>query len=290
LPPHIRARLLHNPRSAGGRFNERIARIAADAGLEIVRTADPDEMTAQAARAVEQGERMLFVAGGDGAMHHAIQALAGSECALALVPAGTGNDLARALGVPLDPARAVSRALGQRRRRIDLGRVAKRFFAGVAGIGLDGEVNRFLTERKRLLRGSAAYAWATLNCLRTFEPPRVRAEYDGGHLECRSIIAVVANSPFFGGGMRIAPQARIDDGLLDLVIVESLSIVRLFLLFPRVYRGTHIGHASVHGLRVRRTRLTCSRPLTVYADGEPICGVPEGGIQVEIRPDALWVV
>jgi diacylglycerol kinase (ATP) len=89
--------------------------------------------------------------------------------------------------------------------------------------------------------------------------------------------------------MRIAPSARIDDGMLDLVIVESLPLLRLFLLFPRVYRGTHVDHPAVHCHRVRGARLQCSRRLTIYADGEPICLVPEGGIQIEIRPDALWV-
>jgi diacylglycerol kinase (ATP) len=284
-------RLLLNPFATRGRHAaKRLLPLGRSLGLEIVTTGEPGEMTAQARRAVEEGLERVLVAGGDGALHHAIQALAGTDCALGIVPLGSGNDLARSLGLNLDPLRALETALSGKPRHIDLGRVEDRWFASVVGLGFDSEVNRFVRERAGWPQGRWAYPWAVVRTLSRFHPPRLSVEHEGGRWEGPAILAALANAPYFGGGMRIAPAARMDDGRLDLVIVERIAKAKLLALFPRVYAGTHVRHPRVLTLRVRGALFRADRPLTFYADGEPVIQVAAGGTRVEAHEAALAVV
>jgi diacylglycerol kinase (ATP) len=282
--------LLYNPASGRGGWDSRLERLGLERGLEVVRTAGPQELTDQARRAADAGHERVVVAGGDGTVHQVIQGLAGSECALAILPTGTGNDLARVLGVERDPERALTRALTRRPQWIDLGRVDGHPYAGVAGLGLDGAVNRFIQEGSHRLHGTWLYAYATLRAVIGFRPPLVRVDYDDGRHEGPAWLAALANSPQFGGGMRLAPAARLDDGWLDLIIVEAVSLLRLLVLFPRIYRGTHVEHRAVHSRRVRRATLHCSPALTFCADGEMLFPVRSTGSSIEVWPRALRVV
>jgi diacylglycerol kinase (ATP) len=283
--------MLSNPTSAGGRKLGELARSASAHAVEHRVCRSAEELADEARAAIDAGRERLLVAGGDGTLHVALGALAGSDCALGVVPTGTGNDLARSLGLLEAPERALGRALTARPRRIDLGRVDDRPYAGVAGLGLDGEVNRYLARRFPGRRRPWMYAWATLRTLASFRPPGVRARFDGEDTARPTLLAALANSGCFGGGMRIAPGARLDDGLLDLVWIAPVSFPRLLLLFPRVYRGAHIGHPAVLHRPVASARLSVEGdPVTLYADGEPV--VPVGRSEVEVRcwPGALWVV
>ncbi len=239
---------------------------------------------------MDEGRDRILVAGGDGTLHHAIRGLAGSECALGIIPWGTGNDLAGALGVAREAGRAIERAVRAAPRRIDLGRAGPVPFAGAAGIGVVGDVLEFLEARSRRWRGSWLYPYALLRTLRAFVPPRVRIEFEGGGYEGKVMLAVLANSPRFGGGMRIAPDARLDDGLLSLVVVEAMPALRLLALFPRVYRGRHVGHPAVKTFRVRGATLYCDRHAKVYGDGEYLLESGPAGARIEIWPGALRVV
>jgi diacylglycerol kinase (ATP) len=283
-------RLLLNPASDRGRASTRLAAALRSKRVEIIETADPSEMTAQAQRAADEGLDRVLVGGGDGAIHYAIQGLAGSDCALGIVPLGSGNDLARALGIDLDPDTAFRRAVQGSPKAIDLGRIGDRVFAGVLGLGIDGDVCRIMQRLPAWLPGSAAYAYAALRSLMGFRPPRLRVEYAGGAYEGRVLLAGLANSPFFGGGMRIAPRALLDDGWLDLVIVEQVSWPTLLRVFPRVYRGRHLSHPAVHCARVRRVSFHADPPRTFYADGEPLMDSHDSPTPVEIWPAALRVV
>jgi diacylglycerol kinase (ATP) len=264
--------------------------LCAPYALEWRSTRSPAETTAEARRAAAEGLDRLLVAGGDGTLHHAIRGLAGSDCALGIVPRGTGNDLAGALGIGGPVRQAIERALGGTPRRIDLGRAGALPFAGAAGIGVVGEVLDYLEARSRRWRGPWLYPWALLRTLRAFEPPRVRLEFEGGGYEGAVMLAVLANSPRFGAGMRIAPDARLDDGWLSLVVVQAIPPLRLLALFPRVYRGRHIGHPAVRTFRVRGASLFCDRPARVYGDGEPLLEAGPDGVRVESWPGALAVV
>jgi len=283
-------RLLLNPASGRGSASTRLAAALRSERVEVIETADPSEMTAQARRAADEGLDRVLVGGGDGAVHYAIQGLAGSDCALGIVPVGSGNDLARALGIELDLDAALRRAVQGSPKAIDLGRIGDRVFAGVLGLGIDGDVCRIVQEQPAWVPGSAAYAYAVLRSLMGFRPPRLRVEYEDGAYEGRVLLAGLANSPFFGGGMRIAPGALLDDGWLDLVIVEQVSLPTLLRVFPRVYRGRHLSHPAVHCARVRRASLHADPPRTFYADGEPLMDSQDSPTPVEIWPAALRVV
>jgi len=283
-------RVLVNPRSARARAAGRLAPRLLELGAEVLETADPAATTDAARRAAGDGLDRLLVAGGDGTLHHAIQGLAGTPCALGVIPLGTGNDLARALGLPLAPLAALEAALVATPRTIDLGRAGARVFAGVAGVGLDGEVSRRVAAAPRGLRGSAAYAWAVVCAVARFDPPHLEARWDGGAFDGRVMLGAAANSPLFGGGMRIAPAARLDDGLLDVVLVERVSAARLLAVFPRVYRGRHLGHPAVHVARVAAVTFRTAPPTTVYADGEPMLAAGPDEVRLESWPAALRVL
>jgi len=285
-------RLLVNPgggRGRTGRHLERLRRLAAGRALELVVSADVADLEAAGRRAAADGVDRLLVAGGDGTLHHALQGLAHHGCALAILPLGSGNDLAAALGIPRDLAAAFELALTGAARPIDLGRVAGRFFAGVAGVGFDSEVNRY-ANRIRRLRGPLIYPWAVVRTLRSFGAPTMRIEHDSGRFEGRAMFAAVANSGRYGGGMRIAPAARLDDGWLDLVIVREIPRRALLRVFPRVFRGGHVTHPAVELVRTRRLSVELDRRLTAYGDGEPLVEIGTEPVAFEVAPAALRVV
>ena len=286
-------RFLVNPaagRGAGAAQIHRLRILASKNGAGLVMSRSAADLTEQARRAVADGVERLVVAGGDGTLHHVAQGLAGTACALGVVPVGTGNDLAGTLGIPAKLEGAVTRAVAGEVRRIDLLRVGETLCIGYAGVGFDSEAARVASEVRRL-RGQLVYLYAVLHTLATFKPPMMRVVYDGGSFEGRAMFVVAANLPRFGGGMRIAPEAVIDDGLLDLVIVREISRARLLAIFPRVYSGKHVSHPAVTLVRTARAEITLDRPMTLYGGGEPVqpmtAGVPTA---VAVVPRALAVV
>jgi diacylglycerol kinase (ATP) len=287
-------RFLLNPAAGRGAAVAHLPRLrllasAAAAGLVVSKSSE--DIAVQARRAVDDGVSRLVVAGGDGTMHQAAQGLSGSACALGVVPLGTGNDLAGTLGIPAGLDAATAHALSGPVRRLDLERIGEKVSIGYAGVGFDSAVTRFANEEVKRLRGPLVYFYAVLHTLATFAPPTLRVEHDAGVFTGRAMFAVVANLPRFGGGMRIAPDARPDDGWLDLVIVRELSRLALLAVFPRVYRGTHVTHPAIEIHRTRRALITVDRPMTLYGGGEPIATKPAGHpFVVEVMPAALAVV
>jgi diacylglycerol kinase (ATP) len=285
-------RFLVNPaagRGAGRSHLDRIRVLASrhDAGLVVSRKVS--DLAEQARRAAADGVERLLVAGGDGTMHHAAQGLAGTDCALGVIPLGSGNDLAGTLGIPPDLDAAVERALKGRIRRIDLARVGETYCIGYAGVGFDSEVTRFANEVK-YLRGPLIYFYAVIHTLIIFEPPRMKVVHDDGTFEGKVMFTVVNNLPRFGGGMRIAPDAQIDDGLLDLVIVKEIPKRTLLTVFPKVYNGQHVGHPAVTFVRTRRAEITIDRSMTMYGGGEPVRPMEAGEtVVVEVVPGGLAV-
>ena len=279
-----RAVVLVNPGGGRGRTGGRmaeLARLAAAAGAPLRLSADVADLEAQARRAVADGVERLVVAGGDGTVHHAIQALAACDTALGILPLGSGNDLAGALGVPRNLAAAAELAFHGPVRSIDLGRVGGRYFANVAGVGFDSQVNRY-ANTIRGLRGGLVYVWAVLRTLPGFRPPGLTLEYEEtappGVPGFRGpvMFVAVANSPRYGGDMRIAPAAALDDGYLDIVVVRAISRLALLLVFPRVFRGTHVRHPAITIVRARAVRVAVDRPIWSYGDGEPLVEVGPG--------------
>lgn len=289
-------RFLVNPaagRGAGAACLDALRRLAAAHGAQIHVSESGDDLAAKARQAVADGVERLLVAGGDGTLHQAVQGLAGSECALGLIPLGSGNDLATVLGAPRDPAAATEIALTREPRQIDLGKVTgpagERWFSIYCGVGFDSEVTRH-ANRVRLLRGPAIYAWAVVKTLFGFRPPVLRIEHDGGLFHEAGMFVTVANGPTFGGGMRIAPEARLDDGHFDLVLVRRLPKWKLLQVFPKVYSGRHVGHPQIEILRTRRAHIVLDREMEMYGDGEAMIPVGPEGVTVEMVPSRLRVI
>jgi diacylglycerol kinase (ATP) len=286
-------RFLVNPSSGRGTGRaslDRLRVLASKLGAGLCVSRRVEDLAEQARRAAADGVERLLVAGGDGTMHHAVQGLAGTSCALGVIPLGSGNDLAGTLAIPPDVDAAVERAVRGEVRRIDLVRVGDSFCVSYAGVGFDSEVTRYANETK-ILRGPLIYTYAVIHTLITFVPPRMRVAWDDGELDGKVMFAVVNNLPRFGGGMRIAPEAIIDDGLLDLVIVREVPKPVLLSIFPKVYNGGHVNHPAVRVVRTRRAEITLDRDMTMYGGGEPLREMKAGEtVVVEVVPGGLGVV
>jgi diacylglycerol kinase family enzyme len=234
---------------------------------------------------------MVMVWGGDGSMNEAGSALLGTETPLAIIPAGSGNGLARELGIPLRPAAAIAAALQGTPRVIDAGELGGRPFFNVAGVGFDARIaSRFDRAPKR---GLATYVRVSARELLTYAGGTYRIDWGDSEPVAlrevrRALLVTVANSPQFGNGARIAPLAKLDDGRLDLVVFEEVSRFATICAMPRLFRG---GIERVTGMTTRqieRGRIESDAPMAFHVDGEPV----EGGTTLEIRvlPRALTVI
>lgn len=283
--------LLTNPSAGKGR-GTRTAAIALprlkEAGIRVRslvgRTADEAFELAQGA--VADGVDSLVVVGGDGMVHLAVQALVGSGTSLGVIPSGTGNDVARYLDIPRsDPQLATDVVVGARTRRIDLARCGPTHFVTVLAAGFDSKVNE-RANRMRWPRGQMRYNLATLAELRVFDPLSYTLELDGEVRRVEAMLVAVGNGPSFGGGLRITHGAEIDDGLLDVVIIKTMSKLGLVRTYPKLYSGKHTQHPQYERHRVRT--VTVAAPgITAYADGERVGKLP---LTVEVVPGALEVL
>ncbi|MDT0431498.1 diacylglycerol kinase [Streptomyces salyersiae] len=275
--------LFVNPTAGSGR-GARAAQPAAsalrDAGFSVrtVLGEDADDALRRAKDAVAGGTGALIAVGGDGMMSLALQAVAGTSTPLGAVAVGTGNDFARALGLPVrDPAAAGRLAADALKagtaRAIDLGRVGERWFGSVLASGFDSRVND-RGNRMRRVGGRFRYDLAILAELAAFRPVPYRLRLDGGPVrEIEATLIAVGNGTTYGGGMRICADAVMDDGLFDVTVVGACSRTTLLKVFPRVYRGTHLGHPVVSVHRVSSIELAAAG-VTAYADGEPLGALP----------------
>ncbi|KQX61070.1 MULTISPECIES: diacylglycerol kinase [unclassified Streptomyces] len=275
--------LFVNPAAGRGRgaHAARPAASALRAAGYTVRTVlgvNAEDALVRARAAVADGTGALIAVGGDGLAHLALQAVAGTRTPLGLVAAGTGNDFARALGLPLrDPAaaaRLVADALkGARIRDIDLGRVGDRWFGTVLASGFDSRVND-RGNRMRWPVGRARYDLAMLAELAAFRPFPYRITLDDGAVrEVEATLVAVGNGSSYGGGMRICPGADPTDGLFDVTVVGDCRRRTLLRVFPKVYRGTHVEHPKVTVLRAAKVEIAAAG-VSGYADGERLGELP----------------
>lgn len=283
--------LLTNPSSGKGQ-GRRTAAIAlprlVEAGFAVRNLAgrDADEALDLTRQCVADGVETLVVCGGDGMVHLGVQAVAGTETRLGLIPAGTGNDVARNLGIPrTDPERAADVVIGGRERTIDLARVGDVWFVTVMAAGFDAIVNE-RANRMRWPRGQMRYNLATLAELRVLRPIPYVLDVDGEQHRFDATMVAVGNGPSFGGGLRIAEGAELDDGLLDVVVIEPLGRAELVRTYPKLFKGTHVGHPAYRHYRGRS--ITVAAPgITAYADGERLGALP---LTIDVDPDALRVL
>ncbi len=291
----LRIALIVNPvsgKGAGAVLGEDTARRLRQAGHEVIDvSADTyDAAQTKAAAALAKGVDTLVVVGGDGMVHLGVNLCAGTPVRLGIVAAGTGNDFARNLGLPVrDPSAAVRVINAGVTRAVDAGKVTDaagevRWFGGVLGAGFDAVVAA-RAARMRWPRGAMRYNLAIARELPVFRPIPYVVNLDGERLTTRAMLVAVANTTSFGGGMKVCPDADVSDGLFDVLIVHELSIVAFLRVFPRVFSGTHVGHPAVDIRRARRVRLE-AHGISAQADGEPMAVLP---LEVDLVPAALTV-
>jgi YegS/Rv2252/BmrU family lipid kinase len=288
--------LVVNPcagRGSGARLAPEVVRelrrLGVDAEMRL--TARPRHAIELVAAAVAAGASEVLVAGGDGTIFEAVNGMLGAgpnRSTLGIVPIGTGNDFVKMLGLT-DWRVACARIAAGQTRQVDVGRCGSHYFANGVGVGFDAQVAHFANGIS-WLSGTPVYALALLKVL-TFDyrRPQLRIEHDAGTLEQRVTLVAIANGRCYGGAFHVAPNAALDDGLLELVVAEGLSRTRVLGLLPRVLKGTHLDHPAVTALRTRKVSIASTTPLVVHADGE-ILDLAATAVDVELLPGALRVL
>ena len=287
----MNTRFLVNPTAGRGKAAAALSAIEPRVGREnVVVTGGAEHLRQATWQAVADGVERVVVAGGDGTAHQVVQELAGKSTALAVLPLGSGNDLAATLGMPEDLRAAIELALTAPVRRMDLGRIGERFFALYCGVGFDGEVSRTYNEKVRWVKGPVGYVWASIRAMMSFEAPVLTLEDDHGVVEQPMMLAVAANARRCGGGMMMAPMAKIDDGRFELITLDAVPRRSILLLLSKVFRGAHLEHPRVQHRTVSRLTIAADRRLWAYGDGEPLFEIGSEPVEVEIHPKHLRVV
>ena len=282
--------LLVNPASGGGRCEALLPRVEDELDkrhivFRVQRTRSAEHAVDQALRAADAGE-VPVVMSGDGLIGIVGGALAGTEIPLGIVPGGRGNDLARVLGIPSEPDGAVEVLAAGETRTIDVGEANGQRFLGIASVGFDSECNRIANETK-LIKGRFVYAYSVPRALAAWKPARFTLRIGEENMRFSGWSVAAANSSTFGGGMRVAPDASLDDGEFDIVMIGETGKLRYLSNLPKVFKGTHVDNEEVRIVRARSFELSASRPFAVYADGEHITDLPAS---LRVLPKALSVL
>jgi len=280
-----------NPAAGRGRTRKLLAdleRAAGRAGAELHVSPEPGAPTKLALAAVESGHD-LVACGGDGLVTEVAGVAADAGARLAIVPTGAGNDFARVLGYdgkrPLDAFDALAHGSD---RTVDLGRVNGRWYTCVTASGFDAEANRWANTVQRL-SGTTLYIAAVVRTLAVYKPLEFRLTVDGEEHDVPAWLVAVGNGPAYAGGMHITPDAKLDDGLLDVTVIGAMSKPEFLVNFPKVFKGTHISHPKVQTFRAEHVELAAcddSVPMEIYADGERVGPLPG---RMEAVRDALTV-
>ncbi len=295
-----RALVLVNPAAGGGRAKSAAARVAAyfemqKFAAEFIEPRGPEELEHTARDAIARGNRLLVALGGDGTFQCLANAALETDMILGLLPAGGGNDIAASLGIPDEPVAAARALLHGTPRAVDVLRARTsdghtRCYVGGGGLGLDAETARLASGRFRRLPGAARYVASALWALASFQPLDIEAELDGDssrQIRSRALFATVANTPSYGAGVKIAPDARVDDGLANLVLVGALTVPQVLDLIPRILRTGDLRLPEIQRFTARRVRLQTGRPATFHGDGEILGAAP---VEIEVIPSAIRVL
>jgi diacylglycerol kinase (ATP) len=295
-PERTRVVVVLNPVSGRGsgaanlaRLRKSLARACDESrfSVEMVETRGPGDGARCARDAAESGASIVAAAGGDGTISEVVNGLVGTGATLAVLPLGTGNDFARHLGLGTDLELAVQTIFHGAPQALDLGQVQGRWFHNVAGCGFDAAVAARVNRGFRFFRGRSAYIVAVLQCLLTYRAVPMRITVDGERFERRAMLCSVANTSTYGGGMRIAPDAVIDDGLFDIVLLADVGAIEFIRAFPSVFKGAHTTHPKVTMLRGQHVLIETDAPAPVLVDGEVVGTTP---VEFVIYPHVLNVL
>jgi diacylglycerol kinase (ATP) len=292
----MRVVVVANPasgRGKGGKLIPKVAELLGALGVEhrMLVSRDASEPERLARSAAEDGATVVAALGGDGHVGNVANGLIGTEAALAVIPAGTGNDFARHIGLARKDPLAATRILDSpTTKRIDVVRVrhaeGERYFVNVAGTGFDSQVNEH-ANNVTFLKGTPKYIYSTFATLAKFEPGLFRIVIDGEAREVSGMLVAVGNAVSYGGGMKVTPDARSDDGVLDLCVLGAVGKLTFLKTFPKVFSGRHVTHPSVQMLQGREIEISADRPFEVYGDGERFGPLPA---TFTVVPAALSVV
>jgi YegS/Rv2252/BmrU family lipid kinase len=262
---------------------------------QFVMTNSASELESCAHDQILRGQNLLFAMGGDGTFQSLANAAFGANVVLGVLPIGGGNDFASALGLPSEPAEAAEAVLGGQPRCVDLVKVCtadgrKRLYIGGGGIGLDAEAARHAGGTYRHLPGRFRYIAAALHALVQYVPMEVRVDFPASDIppfEAKALLAAVLNSPTYGAGVRLAPGAAVDDGLLDVVFIEKFSKIGVLTLLPGLMASGELRTSRVKRWRAQLVRLTTNRPCLFHGDGEILGPTP---VEIEVAPKAVRVL
>jgi YegS/Rv2252/BmrU family lipid kinase len=269
--------LLVNPASAGGKalkalpaVHEALDRLQAP--HRTVTTRSSEHAAEEAARAAQNGETVAALSG-DGLLRPLAGALKNTGSALAIIPCGRGNDLARVLGIPTDPAAAAELAVQGPEKLIDVANVDGTPFLGIASFGFDSDCNRIANEAK-LIKGSAVYLYAALRALAAWKPAAFTVTVDGERHDLSGYSVAAGNSKAYGGGMFVLPQAELDDGKLDVLISKDAPKLSFLRGVFQTFKAAHVDSPHAQFLRGAVIEVDSDRPFEIYGDGDPIGATP----------------
>ena len=299
-PQSVRSRdlVLLNPVAGGGIANDaapRVEQFAAETGwrVDFRRTTSADDLCAQARAGVAAGYARILALGGDGTFQQLVNAIgAGQNVVLGILPAGGGNDLAQALGLPPDPVLAARLLLHGQVRFLDAARVRtsdgnERLYLGGGGVGLDAVAAQFAGGVYRNLRGRPRYLLSMIRALIGFQALQIHASIESeenDEWQADAFVVGALNTPSYGAGLRLAPEAKLDDGLLDLVLVENLTLLQVLQVLPRVITHGELRTNRVRRQTFRRVRIETKTPAKFHGDGEILGWTP---VEIEVVPGAI---
>lgn len=284
----MKLKLIFNPAAGRGRARKHVARAAEclralGADVDVHSSTSPADLTTQAAESSRAGYDRVVICGGDGTLNLAVREFDLAQGTMALLPFGSGDDFARVLGIPRDVTGACELAVRGTPRSVDVAQANGLRYLGVAGLGFDSEVASFANEHSSFLRGSAVYLYAILRVLPRFTPRHVTVNGKPDEI----MFAAVGNSRQYGAGIRITPNAVVDDGELDFCIVHRTSRLQLLKTLPKAYTGAHVKSPFVETGRGNVFTFEAPQRMEVYADGELLTETP---VRFELAAGKLRIV
>lgn len=273
-------KVIYNPAAGRGRARRHVREVeeylrSRGARVDCEPSTGPDDLVRIAAESSRSSAYdRVVICGGDGTLNLAVRDFDLARGTLALIPTGSGDDFARVMGIPRNARRACDVALDGVVREVDVALANNLRYLGVAGLGFDSEVADFANRNVKFLRGSAVYLYAIVRVLPRFTPRPVQIRTADATRSEEIMFAAIGNTRQYGGGIRITPDATVDDGLLDLCIVHKTTRVELLKTLPKAYTGAHVKSSFVEMLRGAEFHFSSEQPMAVYADGEPLTRTP----------------
>lgn len=282
--------LILNPSASRGTAifqKEKIEAALKDQGIEsdvyISNSAEDIEKATE--NFIKKGYKNFIGAGGDGTLHYMVQKLANTDSNLGIIPVGSGNDMIKTFDISPDIYESIKIIKKNNIRRIDLGLFNKKiYYLGIAGSGFDSEVTKFANETRLPIKGEAKYNFSVYKTLMTFKPKIFEIKHDEKSDKINTMMMVVSNLKYYGGGMKIAPEADPFDSKFDVCVIGAMSIIKFIKSFPSVYAGTHLSIPHVKYFKAEKVEIDCEKKFDVYGDGEYMGKLPA---DFQVSPKSL---